>query len=190
MISQSQAAASVQNMCFDDGVVLIRRSLEEDQTVMIQHESNLHIMRFIRTAVSRAEITEEVREMLQPWQGDENTWVSFSILLSAGNAPGDGPIGFVFLNVISYQKGLIEIGYRLHPDHHGKGYGYAAVDLFLGWLEKELQPNQCIAYCVCDNAPSWGLLEKLGFVREKQLLNSVEINGTSYDEYIYTKLQV
>ncbi|WP_395374294.1 GNAT family N-acetyltransferase [Marinicella sp. W31] len=188
MIKPHQAAVLVHDVHLTSERLFIRRSVQKDQSLMIRHESNAEIMRFILTIGSHQETVAGVNEMLQRWHGDEGVWVSLSVLLRPEYNDADEPIGFVFLNIVSYQKGIIEIGYRLHPDYHGSGYGVEAVKLFLQWLEAELQPNQCVAYCVCDNLPSWHLLEKLGFSRQKHILKGAEIDGTTYDEYFYVKL--
>jgi len=187
MIDRKRATALVNQLCLKSEQLLIRRSSDVDKLVMIQHESHPEIMRYILTIGSQAETAAGVEKMLLEWTGIEDTWLSFSVINCTENSQEEPIIGFVFLNVISFQEGVVEIGYRLHPDHQGYGFGYAAVQLFLQWIETELQPDRYIAYCVCENKPSWRLLEKLGFAREKEILDGVEINGQTYAEYLYAK---
>ena len=180
-MDRSQTQKAVKIMDLKSERLHLRLSQNQDKAVMISHESNPNIMRYILTVGSPEEVVKGVEHMLQPWNGDENVWISFSVVVKRE------VIGFVFLNVISYQRAVIEIGYRLHPDHQGKGYAFEAVALFCHWIEAVLKPKRFEAYCVCDNIPSWRLLEKLGFSREQEIPANAEINGQQHAEYLYAK---
>jgi RimJ/RimL family protein N-acetyltransferase len=57
---------------------------------------------------------------------------------------------------------VVEIGYSLHPDHHGHGYATEAVRALIGML-RDRGAATVVAGCDIDNERSARLLERLGF---------------------------
>lgn len=80
-----------------------------------------------------------------------------------------------FLGICGLKPGLdgspidgeIEIGWRLAHAHWGKGYAKEAANAVLAWAWAQ-GIGSVAAITAAANRPSWGLMERLGFVRAPQ----------------------
>jgi GNAT superfamily N-acetyltransferase len=80
------------------------------------------------------------------------------IALAEGLAIGDcGTHGWVD------ERGSVEIGYGLAEEWRGRGYGTATVRALIEALRAEPDARELTAGVEIANAPSWRLLERLGF---------------------------
>jgi RimJ/RimL family protein N-acetyltransferase len=59
--------------------------------------------------------------------------------------------------------GAVEIGYGLAPHSRGRGLGGAAVAALVAWLAAQSEVAVVEAEVHVGNAPSWRVLERLGF---------------------------
>lgn len=62
-------------------------------------------------------------------------------------------------------EGDVEIGWRLREDAWEQGYAREAATACLDWAWTHLDVPQVVAMTVPANAPSWGLMERLGMTR-------------------------
>lgn len=84
---------------------------------------------------------------------------------------------------------IVDVGFTLDPAVQGRGYATEAVGALLGYLFEERGKHKICADCDTRNAPSWRLLERLGFRREGELRQSYP-DGTGWaDEYLYGLLE-
>ena len=60
----------------------------------------------------------------------------------------------------------VDLGFALHPDYEGNGYGYESASAVLAYAFGELGIDQLLAITVHYNESSIRLLEKLGFTLE------------------------
>ena len=67
---------------------------------------------------------------------------------------------------IAILSGSIEIGWRLARDAWGAGYAREAAAASLGWGWENLPNDRIIAMTVLANTRSWGLMERLGMIRQ------------------------
>lgn len=65
--------------------------------------------------------------------------------------------------------GKIELGWRLGEDVWGCGYAKEAALAAIEWCWTALTVDELIAYTVPQNAPSWGLMERIGMNRRNDL---------------------
>ena len=65
--------------------------------------------------------------------------------------------------------GEFEIGWRLREDAWGKGYAREAATAALGLAFETLGAEEVVAITVAGNAPSWGLMTRLGMRRREEL---------------------
>ncbi len=65
--------------------------------------------------------------------------------------------------------GEMEVGWRLRQDAWGKGYAKEAAIASLDLAFNTFDANQVIALTVQGNAPSWGLMKRLGMQRREDL---------------------
>ena len=63
-------------------------------------------------------------------------------------------------------ENMVEIGWRLGRDHWGQGYAREAAQASLDWAWANIDAAEIVAITVQDNAASWGLMERLGMVRD------------------------
>ena len=66
-------------------------------------------------------------------------------------------------------EGKTEIGWRLAHDHWGQGYAREAAHTSLDWGFANLPDNAIWAITVPANIRSWGLMERLGMIRQIEL---------------------
>ena len=163
----------------------IRRLCEGDYEVAVAHELDRRIMRHIRDPLPEAEVREKVRGMCEPWSGACNEWVG----LVVARRDTDEMIGLVAFRVVSEENATVEIGYRLHPDHQRKGFGYEACRCLLQFLFSEADVRRVVALCVADNEASFRLMEKLGMRREARFHEFCQIGGAWQDELAYAILR-
>jgi RimJ/RimL family protein N-acetyltransferase len=97
-------------------------------------------------------------------------------------------IGDVNLEWLSREHRQGEIGFVLHPDHHGRGYAAEAAVALLALGFDELGLHRIVGRCDGRNAASARLLEKLGMRREAHLRENEVVKGDWTDELVYAML--
>ncbi len=90
----------------------------------------------------------------------------------------DTLLGTICLWNISEENNSAEIGYELHPEHHGKGYAYEALQKVIGFAFNVLKLKSIYAYTHKDNHRSVKLLEKFNFLNRAK-------SDTNLSELIY-----
>jgi RimJ/RimL family protein N-acetyltransferase len=81
-----------------------------------------------------------------------------------------------------------EIGYVLHPGHHGRGLATEAVRAMFRLGFDGLALHRIYGSCSARNADSARLMERLGMRREAHLLGSRWVKGEWRDEFVYAIL--
>ena len=82
----------------------------------------------------------------------------------------------------------VEIGYLLSAEFRGQGYASEALGLLLGHLFGERGLNKAYAQTGEFNTASIALLERWGFRQDARLRQHHELEGTFYDDLIYSLL--
>ena len=86
-------------------------------------------------------------------------------------------------------SGYAELGWVIHPDHAGQGFGAEAVAELLRICFEDLGLRRVTALCFADNVPSWRLMERLGMRREQHTKqDSLHRNGEWLDGMMYALL--
>lgn len=84
-------------------------------------------------------------------------------------------------------KAIRDIGWYIDPDYHNKGYATEAAFKVLDYMFNEVDIKKIISSVAIINPASWRVMEKLGFVRDKE--NTKFVDYTFCDElvenYIY-----
>lgn len=130
---------------------------------------------------AREALADRMRRVALEAEGDR--LVLAVVLRDSGAVIGD-----VVLVWLSEEHRQGELGFTLHPDHHGRGYaGEAAVELLrLGF--EELGLHRIIGRCDGRNAASARLMERLGMRREAHLRENEFVKGEWTDELVYALL--
>jgi len=119
------------------------------------------VMRFLGSLQSRTETDAAVDRMMATqaefghcfWAVERREDGAF--LGFCGLKPGKAPI-----------DGEIEIGWRLGSTYWGKGYAREAAFACLDWAWEHIEADRVAAITVPANRASWGLMERLGMIRD------------------------
>jgi RimJ/RimL family protein N-acetyltransferase len=108
--------------------------------------------------------------------------------LAADLRATDQLIGHFSLFFASAEHRQGEVGFVLHPDHQGHGYGIegALVMLRLGF--EDLGLHRIVGRCDARNVGSARLMERLGMRREAHLIENEFVKGEWADELDYAML--
>ncbi len=146
----------------------LRNWREEDIEPFIRHLNTGPVMRWlggVRTAEQQA---AAVRERFIAWQDARG----FTFWVVERKADGD-LLGFCGLKIAdaagSPIEGEYEVGWRLREDAWGRGYAKEAASATLDFAFDRLGAERVVALTVEGNAPSWGLMLRLGMTRRADL---------------------
>jgi len=99
-------------------------------------------------------------------------------------------IGDVSLWRTSREHAQGEIGFVLHPDHHGHGFGTEAMRELLRIGFEEVGFHRIVGRCDARNGASARLMRRLGMRLEAHLRENELIKGEWCDELIFAMLAV
>lgn len=99
------------------------------------------------------------------------------------------PLGLVSLFAVSADSGRAELSIWLSPDHHGEGYGAAAVESIVGYAFDERRLHRVVAGALADNEASRATLESVGFSEEGRQRDHYYVDGAYRDRIVYGLLE-
>ena len=145
-------------------------------------QSKAEVVRYLywgvrtRDAV-RDDLARRIRQDAIDREGDK-------LILALERRDGAGLVGDVNLVWVSREHRQGEIGFVLHPDHHGRGFAAegAAVLLRLGF--ETLGLHRIIGRCDGRNVASVRVMEKLGMRREAHFRQNERVKGEWTDEIV------
>ena len=167
--------------------LLLRAYTEDDYDAFASIQSRDDVHRYLYTeaggpeeirAVLRARMTRTAIER-------ENDAITLALELRDGGALA-GDVSFWWRSAV-HQTG--EIGFLLHPDHHGRGYAREAAEVMLRLGFEGLDLHRVIGRCDGRNAASARLMERLGMRREAHLRENEWVKGEWTDELVYAILR-
>lgn len=129
-----------------------------------------------------AALAARLRARVPPAWGEEVRWLAGMRARQVRLRPSDAPwllraivraepasprevIGYLNFHAGPDERGMVEIGYTLLPDHRGKGYAIEAVRAAFAWATAEHDIHRFRASVAPDNERSLNLIGKMGFVR-------------------------
>ena len=110
------------------------------------------------------------------------------LLLAVLTKDSGAIIGNVSLERTSREHKQGEIGYVLHPDHHGHGFATEAATVMLRLGFEGLGFHRIVGRLDARNVASARVLERLGMRREAHLRENEFIKGEWCDELVYAML--
>jgi RimJ/RimL family protein N-acetyltransferase len=97
-------------------------------------------------------------------------------------------IGDFSLHLVSREHQQGEIGFVMHPEHHGKGYATEASLVLLRLGFDDLGLHRIVGRCDARNAASARLMERLGMRREAHFRENEFVKDEWCDELVYAML--
>ncbi len=166
--------------------LLLRPYRPDDFDTLLAIESRADVNRYLYSEPRgpdevRAILTRKIGQTALAGEGDT---LSVAVCLRATGAMTGGCI----LHWVSREHGLGEIGFVLHPDHHGNGYAAEAARPLLEFGFAEVGLHRIIGRLEARNAASARVLEKLGMRREALLIENEWAKGEWQSELDYALL--
>jgi RimJ/RimL family protein N-acetyltransferase len=93
---------------------------------------------------------------------DEHGWGLWAVEVAGGARF----VGFVGLSVPHFAPKLVEVGWRLHPDHWGNGYATEAARACVRFGFEELGLEEIVSSTTVANAPSRRVMERIGMTHD------------------------
>ncbi|MDQ3140168.1 MAG: GNAT family N-acetyltransferase [Pseudomonadota bacterium] len=147
--------------------LLLRDWREADVAPFIAHTNTPAVMRWLGGVKTDADM-REVTARLMRWQ-EERGFTFWVVERKEDSAL----LGFCGLKIAdcpgSSVPGAIEIGWRLREDVWGQGYAKEAAAATLAHSFDTLEADRVVAITVQGNAPSWGLMRRLGMTYRDDL---------------------
>lgn len=135
-------------------------------------------------ALTRAAFLRRIRRHAAEWRDDEG--YSF-LVFERGSEMLVGGIGLS--NVRRGVAQMATMGYWVGKPYARRGYTSEAARLVLGFAFGQMGLHRVEAACLPANAPSRGLLEKVGFQREGYARGYLRIDGRWADHVLYAILR-
>jgi RimJ/RimL family protein N-acetyltransferase len=110
------------------------------------------------------------------------------LVLVVADPETDRLIGEVMLRLASEASRQGEIGWSIHPDAQGRGYGTEAAREMLRLGFEELGLHRIVAECDPRNEASIRVMEKLGMRREAHHLEAMFLKGEWVGSMVYAIL--
>jgi RimJ/RimL family protein N-acetyltransferase len=166
--------------------LFLRPFEDDDLDALHAIESRPDVVRFLYWEPrSRDEVREALERRKQMTAIDDSS----DALRLAGVLQGPGTlIGDFSLQLVSREHQQGEIGFVMHPDHHGRGYATEASALLLRLGFDELGLHRIVGRCDARNGASARLMERLGMRREAHLRENEFVKGEWCDELVYAML--
>ena len=161
--------------------LVLRRLDARDEAIAIAHEQDRRIMRWIRDQQPMEAIQERTQKILLPWSGAEGDF----LVMAVTTHDDDAMLGIVVARFASIADMTMEVGYRLHPDIHRRGYALEAMSRWNAFLCDEMSVRKLTAWVAAPNEPSWRLIEKLGFSLEATFREHMQLAGEWVDVRVY-----
>jgi RimJ/RimL family protein N-acetyltransferase len=167
--------------------LLLRPFVLEDLDELHAIQSLPEVHRYL---YSHARSHDEVREKLEERLDKYSTLTSEgdAVLLAVVVKDSGAMIGDVLFHWLSAEHMQAEIGYVLHPDHHGRGYATEAARALLRMGFEQLRMHRIVGKLDGRNAASARVLEKLGMRREAHFRENEFVKGEWTDEIVYAIL--
>ncbi len=165
--------------------LMLRRFHQADFADYASYHGREDVYRFLyRHPPQGAEMRRQFEEAVESIVTKEEDSFHFAVERQA-----DGRLlGEVLLKLTSAEALQAELGYVIHPDFAGHGYGYEATAAVVDLGFREVGLHRIFARLDPRNADSLRLVQRLGFRREAHLIESDRFNGRWGDEFIYALL--
>lgn len=166
--------------------LIMRRFTMDDVDGLYRIQSRADVARYLYwSPKTRVEVRENVAQRTGQYRLDErNDRLSLAVALKD---TGEF-IGTATLYHASVEHSQGELGYVLHPDHHGRGYATEITRELLRMGFEGIGLHRMYGRCDGRNVASARVMEKAGMRREAHLKENEFVKGEWTDEVIYALL--
>jgi RimJ/RimL family protein N-acetyltransferase len=164
--------------------LVLRRPKTEDFDAFLRSWDDPEMTRYTGRRENIAAFLRDLIAEMQTRQPGSGGWYQVTIeRREDGAVVGDLGLGFEVPG-----ERQVELGYRIHPDHHRRGYAREAVEAVIPWLIEAHAIHRFVAVAASENAASIALLRSLGFRREGHFRQSFLCNGKWLDDDYFAVL--
>jgi len=163
----------------------LREFVEEDFQAFREMESRPEMHIYERMPPSIEESRKSLETFISNQLEISRTNFRFAITIP----PKDSVRGLVKLTREREAIREWEVGWAVHSDEWGKGYGTEAAWFVIDWAFREFKVHRMVAFCHVSNAASVRVMEKLGMHQDGRLRETRWLNGEWWDEYVYAVLE-
>ena len=146
----------------------LRDWVEADIEPFIRHTNTPAVMRWLGGVLAPEAHRDKIHQRIMPWQHERG----FTFWVVERKAD-DELLGFCGIKIADAEgspvEGEYEIGWRLREDAWGQGYAREAAAASLDFAFDRLGAERVVALTFEGNAPSWGLMKRLGMTRRADL---------------------
>jgi RimJ/RimL family protein N-acetyltransferase len=167
--------------------LLLRPFVESDLEAIVDLESREDVVRYLMWGpMDRDAAAAFLQRRLGQTaiDGDDS-----ALVLAATVPPDDRLIGEFMLRLKSATHRQGEIGWTIHPDAQGRGYGTEGARELLRLGFEELGLHRIVADADPRNAGSIRLMERLGMRREALTRDALFVKGEWVGEVLYAMLE-
>ena len=148
--------------------LVLRSWHEDDIEPFIRYTNTDGVMRWLGGVNAPDLLEGVVRDRFMMW--DKQKGHTFWVVERKDDGAFLGFCGLkIAADVGSPVEGEVEVGWRFREDVWGRGYAKEAAIASLDFAFETLGAKQVVALTVQGNAPSWGLMERLGMTRRPDL---------------------
>jgi len=166
--------------------LLLRPFEEDDFDALFELRSSPDVTRYIYWG---PESEPEVRDALAKRIASRAIEVEGDVIGLAVVRKGAGDmIGDIILRFVSAEHRTAELGFIVHPRHHGRGYATEAGHRMLGVAFDDLQMHRVIGRTEARNVASARVLEKLRMRREAHFVENEFVKGEWQSELVFAIL--
>jgi RimJ/RimL family protein N-acetyltransferase len=168
--------------------LVLRAFQPDDFEALYAMRSGLEAARYLYW---EAQTADEVRATLQQKIGflairAEGDVLALAVAL--GDDTGE-VVADVILRCLSWEHGVLEIGFIAHPKHQGRGYTTEASRALLALAFTQAEAHRVVGHLEARNGASARVLEKLGMRREAHFVENEWVKGEWQSELVYAILE-
>jgi RimJ/RimL family protein N-acetyltransferase len=165
----------------------LRPFVDGDFEAMLAMRSDAEVARYLYGDPLSADETRNLlaTKIATPSWTREGDWLTVAAVERASGAT----VGDVSLRWVSERDRTAEIGFIVHPRHHGKGFATEAARALVDWAFAPAGFHRVIGRAEARNAASARVLEKLGMRLEAHFVENEWVKGEWQSELVYSILE-